>query len=286
MTRKIQHIYYHFLNIWRDQRPILVGLGFTLFMAGTGFHTIIYRSSGEDTIRHHIPVALPSAQNIKVGAPVYVLGVPSGYVESFQLVTLDASGKPYPLSQDLRDLKSEDISGQFILASVALNRVVKLSSDASIFAKYQNILSEKTLEVDPGRKGDGDRYFRFTDGERETLRTTGHFPDRFYPGDLIGARNFDDPLFLIASVLAENRKGLRRITSNLREATEKMSRGRGDIAMVLNEDELYDGVLDLEDELVYLVNDARDGLESYRETDPLVRFLGGPVVNAIFYAIK
>ena len=284
----LKFLYYRFLNLWREGRPVLVGVGFYGFLASAGFYTIVYNNTGEGAIKVHIPVRLPSAQNLKIGAPVFVLGVPSGYVESFHYVTLDRHGKPFPLNEDLRRMGPGDISGQFILASLALNRKVNLAPDARVFARFQNVLSEKSLEIDPGKMNDGeeDRFFRFTGDERETLETRGEFPKDFDPSLLVDARNFDDPLYLIASLLSENRKGLRRITLNLAEATEKINRGEGDLSRALNRPDLYDGSVALVEETIILVSEARDGLESYRETDAMIDFLGGWVPTLLWRQIS
>ena len=92
--------------------------------------------------------------------------------------------------------------------------------------------------------------------------------------EMLTASNYDDPLYLIASVVVENRRPLKQITDALKDITYKLNTGNRNIALLVNQSELLDGTNGLLKDVVVLLQEARDGVETLRESRPFVDLAG------------
>ncbi len=318
------------MKFWRERRPALLGLFFYVVLGITFYKTAFEAKTREFPERHYLPVKLKSAENLKVNASVYVNGVYSGRVDSLYFFTLDKEGRPIPSSVDVRDLGSDETSGQFVMAVLLLTKKPDLYPGYKIFTLYQTILSEKSVEIRTGdlpsqetEKSEAEEggglmglfddpetpledllagtdtrdLSEFTEDENGIfrknpeyllpeelliLRSTGVLPSRIVHTRLVSADNYDDPLFQVASVIQENRPGIRRITRNLAEVTHKINYGKGNLALLLNTDDLSGAGHNLMKHGGILVEEFRSGYESYRETEDFIDFLGGWLVTALF----
>ena len=259
----------------------LVGLAFFGFMLWLGYTTIILQGALPDsTVR--IPVRLATSEGLKVGAPVFVQGVEFGRVGSFQYLELDQDGWPRSLEDRGRSY------GQTVIAILYIKEPLQFYENYRIMAKHATILSGKIIEIVPGNAAhntdpdnpahDNKTSFAalqpilMSDADLLRFQEAGVVP-RQAGTKLLTANNYDDPLYQIAVVLNENRKDLKGITGDLRDITQKLDRGNGDIAAVLNRPDIAAGVNDLLKSIILLAEDARDGTESLRETTAVVNFL-------------
>ncbi|MCB1319583.1 MAG: hypothetical protein KDK34_05000 [Leptospiraceae bacterium] len=109
------------------------------------------------------------------------------------------------------------------------------------------------------------------------FRRTGdlpHGPER----ELLAASNFNDPIFMIASVINENRTPIHQITSNLKDITQKLNQGNGAVAGLLNRPDVYAGSNEFMKDVIILTQELREGSEDLRETRAAVDFLDAMLV--------
>ncbi len=253
----------------RDRLDLIVGIMFFLIMGFTGFITIV--QSGESDIKKPalLPVRLETAENLKVGALVYILGVPQGYVRSFYFI------QTHVKKDDTHD--HEIVKEQYVLAVLALREIPEFREGYVIRTKFMEILGEKVVEIKPGREFsspvldvatlDLNRFL--TD---EAASVIPILPANKY---LLEAGNYDDPLFQASMILMENRAPFREIISNLAEITGKLNQGSGNISALINSPRLMDGGEDTLKEIQVLVREFGTASEDTRETDSIINFVTG-----------
>ena len=245
----------------------------------------------------HIPVRLSSAEGMRSGVPVFMHGVEVGNVGSLFYVTLDENDRPRPWH--IAENETADGSagtsgrshGQTVIAILNLRRDLPYYPNYEVVTRYQTILSEKIVEVLPGNaRGampygkirppeygpEGESFpeldvLKFSDRELQRFRLTGELPaDQRV---MLAASNYDDPLYLIASVIVENRRPLKEITGNLRDITEKLNQGNRNIALLVNRARLMEGTNGFLRDVIVLTQELREGVEDTRESRAAIEFL-------------
>lgn len=281
MTRTKANIRSMLRRLITNSQHEVVGLLFYGIMAWLGFATIVMQGSLPDQVVR-LPVRLVTTEGLKVGAPVFVQGVELGRVGQFQYLEVDQHGWPRSLDDKGRSY------GQTVVTILYLKEPVQFYENYRILTKHATILSSKIVEIMPGNAVRNmnpddpafDNYTSFesvrpilmNDADVSRFLESGVIP-RQTGAELLAATNYDDPLYQIAVVLNENRKDLKSITGNLREITQKLDRGNGNIAYLLNEPAIAGGVNDLLKSIIILTEEAREGAENLRETTPVVNFL-------------
>lgn len=274
-------------KIWEKYGGLLVGMAFFNFMSFMFTFTIILGKVewGGEVV--HLPVQLTSAEGMRTGVPVFMHGVEVGSVGSLYYVTLDGAGRPRPWNV----AKSVRSHGQTVIAILNLTRDLPYYPNYEVVTRYQTILSEKVVEVLPGNavgempygKTRAPEYgseavafpplnvMKFSMAELQRFHLYGELPagDR----EMLAASNYDDPLYLIASVIVENRRPLKEITGNLRDITEKLNQGNRNIALLVNQARLMDGTNGFLRDVIVLTQEAREGLEDTRESRASIEFL-------------
>lgn len=234
------------------------GLAFFGCMAFLGNITIVHQKETRLRTPVYYPLRLETAEGLKVGARVQILGVPAGAVDSLYYMDPESGG-----------------SGS-VVAVLAITEPVTFYPDYRIITRYPTALAAKEVEVNPGTSRGGKRPLdpRYLDSkEVVALKRTGVMPE----GRMLEAANFDDPLYQVAVVLTENRKPLRRITRNLQEITTKINQGNGTLSAVLNRDDLAAGSNNLLKAGIVLIQEIREGAEDTRESRTAIDFFSGIV---------
>ncbi len=269
---------------------LLVGMSFFNFMAFLFTYTIFLGKIDWGGSVVHLPVRLASAEGMRSGVPVFMHGVEVGTVGSLYYVTLDEQGRPRDWATDLAG--KERSHGQTVIAILNLQRKLPYYPNYEIITKYQTILSEKVVEVLPGNSTGPMPYGKTRDVERygpegtplpqlDVMTLTSTELSRFHllgqlppaRGEMLRASNYDDPLYLIASVIVENRRPLKDITGNLRDITDKLNAGNRNIALLVNRARLMDGTNQFLRDVIVLTQEVREGVEDTRESRAAVEFL-------------
>ncbi len=274
-------------NIWEQYGSLLVGLAFFNVMSFLFTFTIFLGKVDWQSEVVHLPVRLSSAEGMRTGVPVFMHGVEVGSVGSLYYVTLDENGRPRPWQSESRTRSH----GQTVIAILNLTRDLPYYPNYEVVTRYQTILSEKVVEVLPGnalgpmpygktrpeKYGPPEQAFprlnvlKFSTAELQRYHIYGELPDD--EREMLVASNYDDPLYLIASVIVENRRPLKEITGNLRDITEKLNQGNRNIALLVNRAKLMDGTNAFLRDVIVLTQEAREGLEDTRESRAMLEFL-------------
>jgi hypothetical protein len=272
------------INILKKNISIAAGLAFFVSMGGIGYLTIVRENIRAVRKPVYLPVILSTADHMKIGSAVNVLGVPYGIIGSLHYVLIDQNGEHH-LPDRIPEAKRYLIRGQYVLAVLDLIDDIELYDNYRIFTRYPAIVSEKVVEINPGRKLDGEAFdaLKYSTAETIRLRTEGIVPPE--GGAVMAtALNFDDPLYTIASVVRENRKAIRMISSSLENITDKINRNGGTIARIVNDPILLRRADDLLNGTGELVGDGRDALEALRETRQPIDFLAAYIVRILLLA--
>lgn len=262
----------------KQHAPLLIGLLFFTGMTYAGYATMIKKNIGSVKEPVYLPVLLETAESLKVGSTVTVLGVPKGILGSLHYILIDEKGKPVIIRRKKRLILPEKeldaIQGQFVFAVLDLTEPVDFYSNYDIVTQYPALFSAKTVDIRPGKKTeDSSKISPFYLSRKEVAAfRTGREGPSIAKDDLLHAHNFGDPLFLITEIIGENRKDIRRITRNMAVITGKMSRGDGTVAAVLNKKELDEGSKKTLKAAAGLLTEVGDGLESFRETNSMIDF--------------
>jgi len=249
----------------------LVGIAFFAVMGFVGYFTIIKKNVKEVKRATYLPVILATADHLHAGSPVTILGVPAGFIGSLHYVIIDETGNHFE-PKEKYDI--HDIQGQYVLAVLDLFDAVEIHENYKITTYYPTIASEKRVDIDPGMRRPEETFSPrfYSSGEILSLRSDRKIP----PGEsktILHATNSDDPLYLLSSLIRENRSPVRRITFSLAEISEKINRGRGTLGALVNNPELYKKGGHVLLAAKPILVDARDALESYRETTQTIDLL-------------
>ncbi len=306
---------------------LLVGMLFWGGLVLTGYVTIVQTKAFGTESGIHIPVMLETAEGLRAGAPVLVMGVKMGVLSSLHYVQVDENGFPLPWNVKESDLtatgrdrimrkvpgkdpekildryygkqaespgvrnaaakspaKKRRAAGQAVLAILDLDKNVPIYPNYKVVTRFQSVVSQKIVELLPGRldpKRPNWKPRLLSLAELRRFEKTGAMPELGPGNELLRSDNFDDPMYLIASVINENREPIFRITSNLRDISAKMNRGENSVATVINRPDLHGGANQAILALGVLVQEARDGVEDLRESRAGIDFMGGWLITIL-----
>lgn len=230
-------------------------------MGFIGYFTIVRTKENMEQTPVFYPLVLESAEGLREGAAISILGVRAGSVDSLYLVSPEEG--------------SGNSESSMVVALLAINQPVTFYANYRIITRYPTALAAKAIEIDPGRKTHPNevalrpRYI----GSKElvTMKKTGLVPE--LGNTALTAANFDDPLYMIAATLAENRKPIRKIARNLAEITGKMNVGSGTVASIINRPDLAAGSNEILKGAIILIQEIRDGVEDSRESRAAIDFI-------------
>ena len=254
-----------------------VGAAFFIIMISVAYFTMIKKNVTAVTEPVYMPVILESAESLKIGSNVTLLGVPIGIIGSLHYVILDRRGQAVVIERRKKITKREKpvsmVRGQFVIAVLDLTRDVEIYPNYTIVTQYPSLFSVKTVDIRPGQKLAKDvflnvRYLR--QEEVIALRTKQEIPHFVREDVVLQAENFGDPLFLLSEIIAENQVQIRRITQNFALLTDKLNSGRGNIALLLNQRGLERDAVDLLLQTSVLAEELGEGLEAFRETNSMI----------------
>ena len=263
-----------------------VGFIFFMIMLLIANYTIIAKKSFSGRIAIQVPVLLGTAEGLSKGAFVYCHGVKIGYLASLTPIKLDA--KSYPIS--FKDKKRLSY-GQGIIAILNLDRNLIFYPNYRVITKNRTVLADKIIEILPGDSQGWDKKllpgvpFLWPDGTPQdkavvirkmeykeviTFTKTGYLEKKDH---LLRCSNYDDPLYLFSSILAENRQNVKYIFQDLRKITGNINNGKGTIGALINKPSIEKGINKFLEEFIYFLHDIRDGAEALRETDSAIRII-------------
>jgi len=254
-----------------------VGAAFFIIMISVAYFTMIKKNVTAVSEPVYMPVILESAESLKIGSNVTLLGVPIGIIGSLHYVILDRRGQAVVIERRKKITKREKpvsmVRGQFVIAVLDLTRDVEIYPNYTIVTQYPSLFSVKTVDIRPGQKLAKDvflnvRYLR--QEEVVALRTKQEIPHFVREDVVLQAENFGDPLFLLSEIIAENQVQIRRITHNFALLTDKLNSGRGNIALLLNQRGLERDAVDLLLQTSVLAEELGEGLEAFRETNSMI----------------
>ena len=277
----------HIIQWIKGNQRESAGLAFFLFMFLLGNYTIFAKKSSERPTTLHLPVLMKTAEGLSKGAHVFSHGVRVGYVASLTRVDLGRQGQ----ALSFQEAEQFPSYGQGIIAMLNLQRDFIFYPNYRIITKHRTILAEKIIEILPGDGAGWDTralpgnahtwpeslgldllqavpvlYLDY--GELRAFHDRAELPRK---GHLLQASNYDDPLYLFAAVLGENRKNLFYIFRNLNDISDKINRGTGTIGAVINQPDIANKTNEFLKQLIYFTHDVRDGAEALRESDSTVR---------------
>ncbi len=279
------------LNIYHETA---LGLAFTLSLVLLGIYTVLIGAKKDTVVTVYIPVRLPTAAGLSKGSDVFIHGVPAGYIDSLYYMSLDQQGWPLPFDQEAQ------ATDQTVIALVALQAPPRFYPNYRVVSRYRTALADKVLDFFPGGAADWFNaenapgqpypwpqeiawdepiaYLQLDLQQVSQFRRSGLLPRRLH---LLTASNYMDPLYLLAAVLDENRPPLYQSLLNLRQITDKINYGRGNIALFINRPDLAYKLNAILEEAILLVADLRDGLENQRESRSMTDLLSVIYILAI-----
>ena len=258
---------------------IMVGVLFfgALFMVG--FFTIVSQSGPFAERGNQMLVFFDNAEGIKEGTRVTVLGVPSGLVESVDLVSVDENARVVDDGDEAR-------VGQRVAITLELRKDVVFYENYNVAIKNESILSGKVISIDPGTaRGTGNQRvpeIQVLSLPTSELASQGQTAlDYFIENrETVAAHKHElqgesagDPVAGIAELISENRGNVRETIQNVRDITQKINEGRGTLGLLVNDDELHRNANTLVSDAQTVVKELRESLEDTREQAPVTSFV-------------
>jgi hypothetical protein len=273
------------ISAWLKKSGILMtGIVFWVLVIGLMSVTVLMPAERNRKLQYYFPVVLRSAEGIKVGSRVEVLGVDQGYVNHLRYTTLDSQNRI------IRRDESEDrpSANQVVIAVLNMRTEPVLYSNYRIYTRYPAIISDKIIDIRPGNAERGEAREVLLWNSREMLfyRQTGNLPGGNHPVDTLArASNYDDPITVVADVLSDNRGDIRRIIKNIADATEKINNpGGGTLSMILNDAELIDRTNATLRDTIVLLREGHLLAEDLRESQAPVFFLEAYLIEILLLA--
>jgi phospholipid/cholesterol/gamma-HCH transport system substrate-binding protein len=204
----------------------IVGVVFIAALATLGYFTIVRGELFSDKEYYELTVIFPDVESLSLGNKVLVNGVESGTVESISLLS------------DAR-----------VIVTIKMFQHFALYENYRIVLKNQTAIGGRIIVIYPGEL------------EREGVLYEPVESYKNLHGVTIG-----DPLSKISEIIDENRGDLREAIVNLREFSEKINKGEGTIAKLVNEDKIHK-------DTGKLIEELRETIEDSREQAPVTSFI-------------
>ncbi len=259
---------------------VMVGLLFfgALFMVG--FFTIVSQSGPFATRGNQMLLFFDNAEGIKEGSRVTVLGVPSGLVDSVDLVSVDEADRVVADDDGAR-------VGQRVAITIELRKEVVFYENYEVAIKNESLLSGKVISINPGSAAAGARgvptpEIKVLSLPTSELASRGQTALDYFienreslAGDTaeLQGESAGDPVAGIAELISENRGNVRETIANVRDITQKINEGRGTLGLLVNDDELHRNANTLVTDAQTVVKELRESLEDTREQAPVTSFV-------------
>lgn len=261
-----------------------IGLGivFWVVIIGIGTFTVVMPAKRDLNLPYYLPIVIKNAHDIHHGTRVQILGVDQGYIKYIDYFPLDKDGN-FIFISDCKDLCQDKTYDQILLAILNIRKELEFYENYRIYTRYNNVLGEKVIEIDPGSKFVIKNQKKFeqkrieikylTPNELFSLMNNQSIP--LNKKELLFASNYDDPVTIVAEVVYENRKTIQRIFKNTAEITHKINKGNGTIGLLLNEHIVLTNTDKTLLEIILLIRDLRESIESLREQKILSNTFSG-----------
>jgi len=204
----------------------IVGAVFFLAMGILGYYTIVRGELFDTREFVYGTVIFDDVEGLAIGDKMLVNGVESGTVTAIDLMA---------------DYK--------VIVSFKLYRFFNLYENYKITLKNQTALGGRIIVINPGAAEVKGQIFE----QVESMKNLN--------GISIG-----DPLTKISEVIDENREDIRIAIRNISEFSEKINKGQGTIAKLVNEDTLHT-------DTDKMIKELRDTIEDSREQAPVTSFI-------------
>lgn len=204
----------------------IVGVVFICAMTVLGYFTIIKGEFFEGRQYYTMTVIFTNVEGIAKGDQVQINGIPGGKIVSFDLL------------EDNR-----------VRVTVKMHLRFRMYENYKIELRSQSALGGRVVIITPGTPEENGVYFDEVETRENLAGTT-----------------LGDPFTLVAEVINENRDDIRAGLSNLSEFAEKINKGNGTIAKLVNEDTVHD-------EAGKTLKQVRDTIEDSREQAPVTSFI-------------
>ncbi|MBU42785.1 MAG: hypothetical protein CMN76_06170 [Spirochaetaceae bacterium] len=260
----------------------IFGTVFWVLVIGLMSITILMPAEKDRGLQYYFPVVLRSAEGIRIGSRVQVLGVDQGYVNYLRYTPLDAKGR---IILDDDPAAARPSESQVVIAVLNMRTQPVLFPDHRIYTRYPAVISDKIIDIRPGSKEAGEAQNPIIWNSQEMLffRKTGSLPGGNGPiGRLVQASNYDDPLTIVADVVNENRGDIRRIVRNIAQTTDTMNTpGTGTVSLLLHDPELLDRTNASMRDLLVVLREGRLLAEDLRESQAPVSFLEAYLITML-----
>lgn len=204
----------------------VVGVVFIFAMSVLGYFTIVRGDLLDKREYYPCTVIFDDVEGLTVGTKVLINGVESGTVTSIDLMP-----------------------DSMVIVTLKLYRYFTLYENYKIVLKNQSTLGGKVITVNPGN----------AESEGRLYEVVGSMKD-------LHGHSISDPLAKISELIDENRDNIKVAITNLKEFSEKINKGEGTIAKLVNEDTLHD-------QTNKLIRELRDTVEDSREQAPVTSFI-------------
>lgn len=204
----------------------IVGVVFIFAMSVLGYFTIVRGDLLDKREYYSCTVIFDDVEGLTVGTKVLINGVESGTVTSIDLMP-----------------------DSMVIVTLRLYRYFTLYENYKIVLKNQSTLGGKVITVNPGN----------AESEGRLYEVVGSMKD-------LHGHSISDPLAKISELIDENRDNIKVAITNLKEFSEKINKGEGTIAKLVNEDTLHD-------QTNKLIRELRDTVEDSREQAPVTSFI-------------
>jgi phospholipid/cholesterol/gamma-HCH transport system substrate-binding protein len=212
----------------RFKYEIPVGILFLVAIGILIYYTVIMT---QDVLKpeetYKMTVYFPNATGLGVNDKVKVNGVDSGEVIDIQLID----------------------NRVWVEMLMKKDHSFTLYENYSINIKAESIMMGKHISIFPGSVRD------------ERNKTYAVIDTR---ENLIGG--YHDALDSFTKMINENRENVYLAIKNIREISEKINKGKGTVAKLINEDKVHEGT-------DQLIKDVREAVEDTREQAPITSFL-------------
>lgn len=235
------------------------GVFFWIAMALILIRTVVLPADSSRATRVFIPLVLQNAQGVRDGTRVSVRGVDWGTVVHLRYFAISREG-------DLLPQAARAAAGQVVLAIVRLNSAIDIYPNYRVRTLNAGVISGKHIDIDPGSGSAASILAPRIMATRDVSRLIKTGELHLSRSEALEAGNFDDPMTVVADVLYENRDGVRQIIRNSRQITDRLNRGNGTVAALLNDDRLHRGLNEILGDSKDLTRDGGALLESFRET--------------------
>lgn len=261
---------------------VIIGILFWMALIGVGSFTIFMPAERDINLPYYLPAIFENAHGIQQGTRVNILGVDQGYIKLIDYYPIDQEGN-FIFISECEDLCKDIIVDQTILVILNLRKKIDFYDNYKLYTRYDNVIGEKVIEINPGSK-----YTKKNNKvvEHKILEIKYLTPNEVVnlilnqkillnKNRLLRSTNFDDPVTILSYFIYENRYSLKQILKNTAEITYKINRGHGTVALLINETILLSSSDKTLLEVIHLIKDLREILESLRENNILSRALYG-----------